>query len=274
MTLNTGRMKSRPYAAPPTLADLPAEIRAVLDEGAPLQEPSRQGRTSRVAFAFDASGSPVALKRSTGRHLEVLRREHRALRAVHPLGVPVPEPLLFVERPVPPGQATSGQEGWLVTRRLLGTTLEEALRTGLDRDRRAALLVDFGTALARLHATRPPPGFGSADWLENFLTLASRLNPAADTARFGELRIKRSAPRATALIHGDLFLDNVMTAGGRVTGFIDWSFADVGDPRYDVAVATHELTWPDLEAFVEGYGPAARLTAKEAADFVELALLF
>ncbi|GGS12327.1 hypothetical protein GCM10008960_42480 [Deinococcus sedimenti] len=51
------------------------------------------------------------------------------------------------------------------------------------------------------------------------------------------IRNEQPTPVATALIHGDLFLDNVMTADGRVTGLIDWAFADVGDPRYDVAVA-------------------------------------
>lgn len=241
----------------------------MLDDDTPLQEPAQQGRTSRVAFALDASGSPVVLKRSVGPHLEVIRREHRVLRAVHPLGVLAPEPLLFLERPT-----SFGPEGWLVTRRLLGTTLEAALSAELDRARRASFLTDFGAALARLHATPPPPGFGGHDWLENALAFANSLNPTVDAARFEQLRNERPAPLATTLIHGDLFLDNIMTAGGRVTGLIDWSFADVGDPRYDVAVATHELTQFDRDAFAEGYGPAGRLMAQEAAYFVEVALLF
>lgn len=256
------------YATPLTHTDLPDEVRALLDDDTPLQEPPQQGRTSRVALALDASGGPVVLKRSAGRHLNVIRREHHALLAVHPLGVPAPEPLLYLERPAP-----SGREGWLVIRRVPGTTLEVALGAGSD-GARAPLLADFGAALARLHATPPPQGFGSPDWLETTLAFAHTLNPTADAARREPLQNGRPAPVATALIHGDLFLDNVMTVGGRVTGFIDWAFADVGDPRYDVTVATHELTRSDQVAFAAGYGSAARLTAQETAYFVEVALLF
>ncbi len=259
---------SRLYATPLRTADLPDEVRVVLDD-TPLQEPPQQGRTSRVAFARDASGDPVVLKRSVGPHLAVLRHEHRALGALHPLGVPAPEPLLFLERPT-----ALGPEGWLVTRLLPGTTLEAELRAEQDPGRRASLLMDFGAALARLHATPPPPGFGSHDWLEQFLATASRLNPTATASRLERLHHARPAPRAKALIHSDLFLDNVMTTTGRVMGFIDWAFADVGDPRFDVAVATHDLTETDREAFAQGYGPTARLTAEEAAFFVEVALLF
>lgn len=259
---------SRPYAAPLTLAGLPEEVRALLGD-TPLREPPRQGTTSRVAFTLDRSGDPVVLKFSAEPHLGVLRREHHALRAVHGLGVPAPEPLIFLER-----SASWGPQGWLVTRRLPGTTLKETLRTERHRARRAALLTDFGVTLARTHATPPPPGFGSADWLEHFFTAARRLNSSVDMTRIERLRHERPVPSIRVLLHGDVFLDNVMAADGRVTGLIDWSFADVGDARFDVAVATHELTRFERDAFAEGYGPGARLTAQEAAYFVEVALLF
>ncbi|WP_162393869.1 aminoglycoside phosphotransferase family protein [Deinococcus kurensis] len=118
--------------------------------------------------------------------------------------------------------------------------------------RRAALLRDFGAARARLHARPPPPDFGSREWLGNLLTGASRLNPRVNAAQVERLWNERPVPGATGLIHGYLFLENVMTQDGRVTGFIDWSFAEIGDARSDVAVATHDLTEPDREAFVEG----------------------
>lgn len=268
--VNTGSVEpTYLYTQPLTPGDLPAEVRALLDPTRPLQEPPQQGRTSRVALATAVSGGPVVLKRSAGRHLDVLRREHRALRLLFPLGIPTPESILFLER-----LTAADPEGWLVTRRLRGTTLEAALRTAPDQAHRMSLLKDFGTALARLHATPPPLGFGNPDWLENALAVAESLNPGLDAGRVEQLRRERPTPRATTLIHGDLFLDNVMTEDGHVTGFIDWAFADVGDPRYDVAVATHDLTRAEREAFAESYGPAAQLTAQEAAYFVEVALLF
>ncbi|WP_221089167.1 phosphotransferase family protein [Deinococcus aquaedulcis] len=261
-------MAPSPYATPLQHADLPAAVRAMLGPG-PLQEPPQQGRTSRVAFALDTGGRPVVVKRSVGPHLELLRREARALGALHPLGVPAPTPLLYLEHAAP-----AGPGGWLVTPRWPGLTLEAALRTQEDPGRRAALLADFGTALARLHATPPPPGFGGPDWLAGALTTAARLNPAVDAAHLAQLRREQPGGRAMTLIHGDLFLDNVMVTQGRVTGFIDWGFAAVGDPRYDVAVAIHELGPADQAAFVEGYGPAAQLTPQETDFFVGVALLF
>lgn len=199
----------------------------------------------------------------------MLRREYRALRLVSPLSGVVSEPLLFLKR-----STASGLEGWLVTRRLRGITLEVALRTAPNRAHRISLLKDFGTALARLHATPPPPGLGTTDWLTNALAVAESLSPGLDTGRVEQLHRERPTLRSTNLIHGDLFLDNVMTEDGCVTVFIDWAFADVGDPRYDIAVATQDLTRAEREAFVESYGPAAQLTAQEAAYFVEVALLF
>ncbi|PTA66979.1 phosphotransferase family protein [Deinococcus arcticus] len=269
-TLNTGHMEPRqPYATPIVLADLPGELRARLGPEPYLHGPPHQGRTSRVAFALDASGSPAVLKRSVGPHLALLRREYHALRTLHPLRVPAPAPLLYLERPAPPDP-----EGWLMTRRLPGTTLEAALRATPDRTDRAALLADFGAALAQLHATPPPPGFGHPDWLEQALAAAAQLNPGVDPAHLAQLRRERPTPQRAALIHGDLFLDNVMVAGGRVTGFIDWAFADVGDLRADVAVATQNLSPADQTAFAAGYGPGARLTAQERAFFMAVALLF
>lgn len=259
----------RAYSMPLTRTDLPDKVRAVLDQHAPLEEPPQQGRTSRVAFALDVDGSPAVIKCSAGRDLEVIRREYHALCVLHPLGVPVPAPLVFVER-----LTATGVEAWLVMQRIPGTTLEAALRTERDPTRRTSLLTELGRLLAGLHATPLPPGFGCDDWLDSALGLATSLNPAVDATRLEILRGERPSAMATCLIHGDLFLDNVMTAAGRVTGFIDWAFAASGDPRYDVAVATQGMSSSDLKAFLKGYGPSGALTPQETAFFTGVALLW
>lgn len=61
----------------------------------------------------------------------------------------------------------------------------------------------------------------------------------------------RAAP-ATALVHGDLRPEHVLTADGRITGVIDWSDARAGDPAKD-------LVWPLL-----GTGPAVAAAVVEA----------
>ncbi|WP_019011353.1 aminoglycoside phosphotransferase family protein [Deinococcus aquatilis] len=118
------------------------------------------------------------------------------------------------------------------------------------------------------------PSFGSHDWLENVLAVTNSLNPTARAARQGRPQDQRPTSLAPALVRGDRFLDNVITAGERVTGLIDCAFADVGDPCYDVAMATHELTRFRRDAFTEGYGSAVRLRVQEAAYFAQVALLF
>ena len=48
---------------PFTAADLPLELRALVDTAVPFTDPPRQGRTSRVVFARDLGGNPVVIKR-------------------------------------------------------------------------------------------------------------------------------------------------------------------------------------------------------------------
>lgn len=269
LPVNTGGMNSSPaVTASFTAADLPPELRALVDTAVPFTDPPRQGRTSRVVFARDLRGNPVVIKRAVGPYVELMRREAQVLSVVHPLGVPAPELLLFVER-----SGWSGVEGWLVTRRLLGVTLDVALQSEGDPVRRAALLTDFGRTLARVHGVAPAE-LSSGDWLEQFMRVAKVLNPLVDRGHLERLRKARPKSTSPTLIHGDLFLDNVLTLEGRVTGVIDWAFADVGDARFDVAVASREWSWGDWEAFAAGYGSSGRLGVSEEAFFVEVALLF
>ena len=160
-----------------------------------------------------------------------------------------------------------------MTRRLLGVTLDVALRSEGDPQRRSELLKDFGRVLVRVHGVAPAE-LGSGDWLERFMGVVKVLNPLVDRGQLERLRKARPKSTSPTLIHGDLFLDNVLTLEGRVTGLIDWAFADVGDARFDVAVASREWSWGDWAAFAAGYGSSGRLGVSEEAFFVEVALLF
>jgi aminoglycoside phosphotransferase (APT) family kinase protein len=73
------------------------------------------------------------------------------------------------------------------------------------------------------------------------------------------LRQHRPPPVLQTLIHGDFTLDNVLVQDGQVTGIIDWSKGALGDPRYDLALATRPddgvfQSPGDLRAFSTGYG--------------------
>ena len=81
----------------------------------------------------------------------------------------------------------------------------------------------------------------------------------------GKLRLPKAA------IHGDLFRDNVLFAGGRVAGIIDFGFAATDFLAYDLAIAVNDwCNRPDgaldagrTGAFVEGYERHRPLTPDE-----------
>ncbi|MEO8487621.1 MAG: homoserine kinase [Betaproteobacteria bacterium] len=89
-----------------------------------------------------------------------------------------------------------------------------------------------------------------------------------------ELRFQSGLTRLrlpTAAIHGDLFRDNVLFAGGHVVGIIDFGFAATDFLAYDLAIAVNdwcnrsdcELDSARTCAFVEGYERHRPLTAEE-----------
>lgn len=63
------------------------------------------------------------------------------------------------------------------------------------------------------------------------------------------------APGRVSLLHGDFRTKNLLWQGGQVTAVIDWSFADVGDPYYDLGIAiSYTRPGAEREAFLAAYG--------------------
>ena len=74
----------------------------------------------------------------------------------------------------------------------------------------------------------------------------------------------------TGLIHGDLFLDNALFAGGRLTGVIDFYHACNDMLAMDLAIAINDwcraeggIDGARRDALLEGYGAHRALAAKE-----------
>jgi aminoglycoside phosphotransferase (APT) family kinase protein len=72
--------------------------------------------------------------------------------------------------------------------------------------------------------------------------------------RFGD-----RVPAVDAIVHWDFTPDNVLVAGGRVSGVIDWEGVRAGDPQFDlVTLAFYAPGTPLLEAAVDELDPGLR----------------
>jgi aminoglycoside phosphotransferase (APT) family kinase protein len=242
-----------------TLDELPDEVRSCLGAIRRLSYP-QQGCTSDSAIAEGERGIYL-IKRSRGPQFsEWLAQEYRVLTALVASPLPVPRPHRFLRRGVPPSV-----EAWLVMDCLPGMSLGTVLQGKPAPATRSHLLRAFGQVLAAIHTTPAPPDLTRADrpWLDRMLDMAAynlAHYPVDGSPELLErLQANRPAGVSATLIHGDFTLDNVLAAGGAVSGVIDWSGGDWGDPRYDLALAIRpELEAfdnpADSQAFFEGYG--------------------
>lgn len=179
-----------------------------------------------------------------------------------------------------------------------------------DRGEKAVALIEFlpgvsvskptaaqarsvGTALAEMHhagadfARRRANAMGLAEWQRlaeacgtgGLASIDPRL-PALVTGELAELAARWPADLPAGVIHADLFPDNVLMLGDRVTGLIDFYFACHDLLAYDIAV-TH-AAWcftddgreflPELSAaLLEGYAAARTLSPAERAALPLLA---
>lgn len=256
------------------LDDLPQALIEAIGPVTWTEQPP-QGATAQVLLLGGPRGA-FAVKRATRPPFDAwLRREHAVLRALERSGLPVPRALDYVEL-----ADGAGRGHWLLMTQLAGLPLSALLAGPLAPQQRAALLRDFGALLARVHhqpapAQLAPPG---GDWLAHALAQAAhnlRHYPVDGSPELLErLRARRPAPAGPTLIHGDATLDNVLAASGQISGLIDWFGGALGDPRYDLALATQPCDEAfqqpeDLEAFYAGYG-GPRLTPEEADYFIGL----
>ncbi|MFL5805340.1 MAG: phosphotransferase family protein [Roseiflexaceae bacterium] len=255
-----------------TITALPGEIRSHVEPIVQLAYPV-QGATSAVAVIHSRNGMFV-VKRATGtKYREWLQREYAVLRALAATRLPVPRVYTYVEH-----SHQHHHEDWLLMDWLPGEPLRAMLRATHYPAIRAVLLADFGRVLATIHRCEPPPQLALPDqrWLDRTLERAAyylqhdRVDGTADLLQ--HLHQHRPPPTRETLIHGDYTLDNVLVKDQRICGIIDWAGGAIGDPRYDLALATRPhpeafQTADDRAAFYMGYG-GERLTEAEMAYFV------
>lgn len=157
-------------------------------------------------------------------------------------GIPCPAPLADLQNRF--FSELNGKPAALVTR-LAGHSVEQP-----DERHCAAI----GSLLARMHlAGRSYDGYlenprGIQWWRSAAAELRSRLDPQDERLLDQEMRFQAShrfpeLPRGP--VHADLFRDNALFEGERLTGVIDFYFAGVDRLLYDVAVCVNDWCLTD-----------------------------
>ena len=133
-------------------------------------------------------------------------------------------------------------------------------------DASAAQVATLGAIIAKLHLATRNPSFATPNhprdegWLRRAAKAVCGHLPA-DAARLLDralgraanlLRSANLASLPSGIIHGDLFRDNVLFDGGRLSGLLDFHHASKGWLIYDLAVAANDWCSDAQGALDEG----------------------
>jgi aminoglycoside phosphotransferase (APT) family kinase protein len=82
----------------------------------------------------------------------------------------------------------------------------------------------------------------------------------------------------SVLLHGDLLGQNILLAPGETLGLIDWEWAQLGDPAYDLSIVTRGARRPfqvdgGLDRLLESYAARSSEIKKEHVHLYELCMI-
>jgi homoserine kinase type II len=233
--------------------------------------------TVNTNVRLETDAGRLFLRVNEGKSEDDVRREAAVVAQAAAHGVPTPPP-----RATAAGDPFARWRGELVSLFpwVPGRTLSREEVT-------PAHAAAVGVALARLHLASAGfadhrPGRYEPDEIARRLATVAALGRADLAAAVGILKPElatlasaRGADLPTGLIHGDLFIDNVLyDERGGLTALIDFEQASWGRFAYDLAVTTLAFGYgrddfrPEIvRALVEAYAAVRRPTPAEAAGF-------
>jgi homoserine kinase type II len=257
--------------------DVQEILRAFSAEPYRAHEPIAVG-TVNTNLRVETSRRTLFLRVNEGKSHDDVEREANILLHAHLHGVPTPEPLLTADGDLP----YLSWRGELVSLFpwVEGRTLARAEVT-------PAHAAAVGRALAGLHLAmdgfddRRPSRYEPAEIDTRLARITALARPelagavAILTPELAALHRERAADLPMGIIHGDLFIDNVMfDAGGALAALIDFEQASWGRLAYDLAVTTlafgfgrDDFRAEIVRALVDAYVVARPLNDAERAAF-------
>jgi homoserine kinase type II len=234
-----------------TVLDAPQLADALAHFGLPSPsrfEPEPRGAVNTGYHVWSGDHRYFLRVNETGAGAEsAVRFEAEVHRYLQPAQFPVPE--LFLAKDGRPFAEVAGKPAMLFAYAPGEVLALEAVSP--ERCRR------LGEQLARLHelaagfgSSRPNP-FGPA-WVAARLEAAIAARAGGEEAALAlpllrdELALAAALPGAPrGLIHGDLFVDNVLWIGDRVSALLDWEMSCVEPFAYDLGVAVNAWCYTD-----------------------------
>ncbi|HLK91887.1 MAG TPA: homoserine kinase [Polyangia bacterium] len=256
-----------------------ADVRAILRdfgfEGYRAHHPIAVG-TINTNVRVETDAGTLFLRVNEGKSLDDVGREAAIVAHLAARGVPTPVP-----RTAPSGQPFVLWKDQIVSLFpwVAGRTLERAELT-------SAHAAAVGAALARLHlagadfADRRPGRYEPDEIDRRLAYIASVGRPelipaqAILTAELGALAGARAADLPLGVIHGDLFVDNVLYLDDQLSALLDFEQASWGRLAYDLAVTVLAFAFgrddfrPDLtRALIDAYAAVRPPAPAERAAF-------
>jgi aminoglycoside phosphotransferase (APT) family kinase protein len=164
------------------------------------------------------------------------RREWEVLRAAFDAGVPVPEPLWFVDGASGTGFVMERLQGEAIARRLLRDDRYETARGRLTGQVAAAAARIHRIPLDELPSVEVPPGppvEAAIGALEAELDRIGEPHPALELG-LRWLRRNLPEPVEAGLVHGDFRTGNFLVDEEGLVAALDWELCHAGDPAEDL----------------------------------------
>ncbi len=241
-----------------------------------------EGGQSNPTFRLDAASGRYVLRRKPAGALlasaHAVDREFRVMRALANTAVPVPHVHALCEDTSVIGSA------FYVMDHVEGRILWDARLPGMTPAERRAVYASMNATIAALHSVDPASvGLGDFGRPGNYLSRqiarwttqyrASETTPIEAMDRLIEF-LPQHIPAfdATAIVHGDFRLDNLLLhpTEPRVVAVLDWELSTLGHPLADFAY--HAMAWrlsPDLFRGLAGTDLATLGIPDEAATVAE-----